>query len=132
MQNNATPQVKSVQFRALARPELVVVQVPINISDRVERPFRKPVTVKGLGEELYSELRNKEGNSVTLEIFDPSEIIRGVVESISYPVIQDVDKGSDTQYAVLTVRGTRQTILDDVTSIHVTGISAYGIMRYGA
>ena len=130
--NNATPQVKSVQFRALARPELVVVQVPINISDRVERPFRKPVTVKGLGEELYSELRNKEGNSVTLEIFDPSEIIRGVVESISYPVIQDVDKGSDTQYAVLTVRGTRQTILDDVTSIHVTGISAYGIMRYGA
>ena len=100
----------------------MVVQVPINISDRVERPFRKPVTVKGLGEELYSELRNKEGNSVTLEIFDPSEIIRGVVESISYPVIQDVDKGSDTQYAVLTVRGTRQTILDDVTSIHVTGI----------
>tara|TARA_B100001939_G_scaffold55223_1_gene44391 strand:+ start:3390 stop:5363 length:1974 start_codon:yes stop_codon:yes gene_type:complete len=130
--NNATPQVKSVQFRALARPELVVVQVPINISDRVERPFRKPVTVKGLGEELYSELRNKEGNSVTLEIFDPSEIIRGVVESISYPVIQDVDKGSDTQYAVLTVRGTRQTILDDVTSIHVTGIAPYGIMRFGA
>jgi hypothetical protein len=130
--NNASPQVKSVQFRALARPELVVVQVPINISDRVERPFRKPVTVKGLGEELYSELRNKEGNSVTLQIFDPSEIIRGVVESISYPVIQDVDKGSDTQYAVLTVRGTRQTILDDVTSIHVTGIAPYGIMRYGA
>ena len=33
-----TPKVKSVQFRALARPELVVAQVPINISDRVERP----------------------------------------------------------------------------------------------
>ena len=26
-----TPQVKSVQFRALARPELVVAQIPINI-----------------------------------------------------------------------------------------------------
>ena len=130
--NNETPKVKSVQFRALARPELVVAQIPINISDRVERPFRKPVTVKGLGQELYSELRNKEGSSVTLEIFDPSEIIRGVVESISYPVIQDVDKGSDTQYAVLTVRGTRQTILNDVTSIHVTGIAPYGIMRFGA
>ena len=28
-----TPKVKSVQFRALARPELVVARIPINISD---------------------------------------------------------------------------------------------------
>ena len=47
-----TPKVKSVQFRALARPELVVAQIPINISDRVERPGRKPIKVKGLGDEF--------------------------------------------------------------------------------
>ena len=63
-----TPQLKSVQFRALARPELVVAQIPINVSDRVERPGRKPIKVKGLGDALYNTLRDKEGDSVTLEI----------------------------------------------------------------
>ena len=130
--NNATPKVKSVQFRALARPELVVAQIPINISDRVERPGRKPVKVKGLGEELYATLRDKEGDSVTLELFNPAEIIRGVVERISYPVQSNTERGSVTQYAIITVRGTRQPVLEDVTTIHITGISAYGIMRFGA
>ena len=130
--NNATPKVKSVQFRALARPELVVAQIPINISDRVERPGRKPIKVKGLGEELYATLRDKEGDSVTLELFNPAEIIRGVVEQISYPVQSNTERGSVTQYAILTVRGTRQPVLEDVSSIHVAGISAFGIMRFGA
>jgi len=130
--NNATPKVKSVQFRALARPELVVAQVPINISDRVERPGRKPVKVKGLGEELYATLRDKEGDSVTLELFNPAEIIRGVVERISYPVQSNTERGSVTQYAIITVRGTRQPVLEDVSTIHIIGISAYGIMRFGA
>jgi hypothetical protein len=127
-----TPKVKSIQFRALARPELVVARIPINISDRVERPGRKPLTVKGLGDELYKTLRQKEGDSVTLEIFEPREIIRGVVEQISYPVISNENLGSDTTYAIITVRGTRQPTLTDVTSVHVPGIAAFGIMRYGA
>ena len=128
----STPKVKSVQFRALARPELVVAQIPINISDRVERPGRTPITVKGLGDALYSALRDKEGDSITLELFQPKEIIRGVVEQITYPVISNNNVGSDTTFAIITVRGTRQTTLTDVTSIHVPGIAAFGIMRYGA
>ena len=127
-----TPKVKSVQFRALARPELVVAQIPINISDRVERPGRKPIKVKGLGDSLYSALRNKEGDSVTLEIFDPNEIIRGVVERISYPINSNVERGSVTQYAIITVRGTRQPTITDVTSTHVFGINALGTMRFGS
>ena len=128
----ATPFVKSVQFRALARPELVVVQIPINISDRVERPGRKPLRVKGLGDALYSALRDKEGDSITLEIFEPKEIIKGVIEQITYPVQSNEVIGSDTQYAIITVRGTRQAALEDVTSINTVGIAAFGIMRYGA
>ena len=130
--NVDTPKVKSVQFRALARPELVVAQIPINISDRVERPGRKPIKVKGLGDELYAALRDKEGDSVTLEIFEPSEIIRGVIERISYPIQSNEVLGSDTTYAIITVRGTRQTVLEDVTSVNTLGISAFGIMRFGA
>ena len=128
----STPKVKSIQFRALARPELVVAQIPINISDRVERPGRKPIKVKGLGDALYNALRSKEGDSVTLELFQPSEIIKGVVEQISYPIQSNDVVGSDTQYAIITVRGTRQGTIEEVTSIHTPGIAAWGIMRYGA
>ena len=127
-----TPKVKSVQFRALARPELVVAQIPINVSDRVERPGRKPIKVKGLGDTLYNALRSKEGDSVTLELFDPAEIIKGVVERISYPINSDVERGSVTQYAIITVRGTRQPTVTDVTSTNVFGINALGIMRFGS
>jgi hypothetical protein len=128
----SSPKVKSVQFRALARPELVVAQIPINISDRVERPGRKPLKIKGLGDTLYKALRDKEGDSVTLEIFQPQEIIRGVIEQISYPIQSNDVVGSDTHYAIITVRGTRQATIEDVTSINTTGIAAYGIMRFGA
>ena len=127
-----TPKVKSVQFRALARPELVVAQIPINVSDRVERPNRKPIKVKGLGEAIYSELRTKEGASVTLEIFDPAEVIRGVVERISYPINSNVERGSVTQYAIITVRGTRQQTVTDVTSTEVFGIQQLGLLKFGA
>jgi hypothetical protein len=126
-----TPEVKSLQFRALARPELVVAQIPINISDRVERPGRTPVRVKELGDALYNELRLLEGDAVTLEIFDPAEVIRGVVESISYPVISNSERGSVTQIAILTVRGTRQTVIIPPSSIHVFGGAALGEIRFG-
>ena len=127
-----TPKVKSVQIRALARPELVVARIPINISDRVNRPNRKPIKVKELGDALYNALRDKEGDAVTLEIFDPNEIIRGVVESISYPVQSNTEVGSVVQYAILTVRGTRQNVVTDVTSAEVFGINALGFMKFGA
>ena len=126
-----TPKVKSIQVRALARPELVVMQVPINISDRVERPGRKPILVKGLGDTLYAELKNLEGDSVTFELFQPKETIKGVIEQISYPILSNNNLGSDTLYALLTIRGTRQPSTSEVSSTEVLGINTLGLMKFG-
>jgi len=127
----STPKFKSFQVRALARPELVVVQIPVNLSDRVERPFRKPIKVKNLGETIYQSLKDKEGNAITLELYDPAEIIRGVVEKISYPIQSNPNIGSVTQYAILTVRGTRQETFSQVTSGDILGVNGFAIMRFG-
>ena len=126
-----SPKFKAFRVRALARPELVVIQIPVNISDRVERPYRKPLLVKNLGETIYQSLKDKEGNAVTLEIYDPTEIVRGVVEKISYPIQANPEVGSVTQYAILTVRGTRQQTFSQVTSGDVPGVKGFSIMRYG-
>ena len=129
--NTATPKFKSFEVRALASPELVVVQIPVNISDRVERPYRKPLQVKNLGEIIYQSLKQKEGTSITLELYDPAEIIRGVVEKITYPIEDNPNIGSVTHYAILTVRGTRQQTFSQLTSGDVAGVKGFAIMRYG-
>ena len=126
-----SPKFKAFRVRALARPELVVVQIPVNISDRVERPYRKPIRVKNLGETIYQSLKDKEGNAVTLELYDPAEIVRGVVEKISYPIQSNPNVGSVTQYAILTVRGTRQSTFSQVTSGDIPGVKGFAIMRFG-
>jgi len=129
--SGVSPKLHSIQIRALARPELVVVQIPVNMSDRVERPFRKPIKIKNLGETIYQSIKQKEGTAVTLEIYDPSETIVGVVEKITYPIISNPNIGSVTQYAILTVRGTRQTTFSAVTSGDVLAVGLYGKMKFG-
>ena len=126
-----SPKFKAFRVRALARPELVVIQIPVNISDRVERPFRKPILVRNLGETIYQSLKDKEGDAVTLELYDPAEIVRGVVEKISYPIQNNANVGSVTQYAILTVRGTRQETFSQVTSGDIPGVKGFAIMRFG-
>ena len=68
---------------------------------------------------------------VTLEVYDPAELIRGVVENITYPIISNPNIGSVTQYAILTVRGTRQTTFSQVTTGDVFAVNKYGVMRFG-
>lgn len=125
-----TPVFRSVSARALPRPQLVVVDIPVNISDQLERPNRKRLRVRNLGEAVYQELKQKEGDSVTLQLFDPQETIRGVVESVAYPVINDANIGSVTQYCTVRIRGVRA---EDVVSqfTNTAGIGTLGVVRLG-
>ena len=128
--NTGTPVFRSVSARALPRPQLVVVDIPVNISDQVERPNRKRIKVRNLGEAIYEELKQKEGDSVTLELYSPQETIRGVVESVAYPVINDANIGSVTQYCTVRIRGVRA---EDIASLftNTAGIGTLGVVRLG-
>ena len=134
LQSNAdfsgSPAFNSVAIRALPRPQVVVVDLPINISDQVERPGRKRIKVKNLGEAIYQELKEFEGDSVTLEIYDPAETIRGVVESVAYPVINNASIGSVTQYCTVRVKGVRAVNVTTANS-NILGIGTIGVVRLG-
>jgi len=52
------------------------------------------------------------------------------VEQISYPVQSNPNIGSVTQYAILTVRGTRQGAFAPVTSANIFGVGKYAVMRF--
>ena len=125
-----SPEFRGISIRALPRPELVVVTVPINLSDQVERPRRKAFKVKNLGEVIYQTLKQKEGDSVTLTLYEPSEIIRGVVESVQYPISERSEMGSVTQFCLLRVRGVRA---EDAATIvtRLLGVGKLGIAGLG-
>ena len=125
-----SPEFRAVSVRALPRPELVVVTVPINLSDQIERPNRKAFRVKNLGEVIYQTLKNKEGDSVTLQLYEPSEIIRGVVESVQYPISERSEVGSVTQFCLLRVRGVRA---EDAATIvtRLLGVGQLGVAGLG-
>ena len=125
-----TPVFRSVSARALPRPQLIVVDIPVNISDQLERPNRKKLRIKNLGEAVYQQLKQKEGDSVTLELYKPAELIRGVVESVAYPVINDANIGSVTQYCTVRIRGVRA---EDLTSefTNIIGIGTLGVVGLG-
>ena len=127
---SASPAFNSVAIRALPRPQVIVVDLPVNISDQVERPGRKRIKVKNLGEAIYQELKEFEGDSVTLEIYDPSETIRGVVESVAYPVINNANIGSVTQYCTVRVKGVRAVNVTTADS-NILGIGTIGVVRLG-
>ena len=125
-----TPVFRSVSARALPRPQLVVIDIPVNISDQIERPNRKRIKVRNLGEAVYQKLKQKEGDSVTLELYEPAELIRGVVESVAYPVINHANIGSVTQYCTVRIRGVRA---EDITSefTNIIGIGTLGVVGLG-
>jgi len=125
-----SPEFRGISIRALPRPELVVVTVPINLSDQVERPRRKAFKVRNLGEVIYQTLKQKEGDSVTLTLYEPSEIIRGVVESVQYPISERSEMGSVTQFCLLRVRGVRA---EDAATIvtRLLGVGKLGVAGLG-
>jgi hypothetical protein len=63
-------------------------------------------------------------------LYEPSETIRGVVESVEYPIIEDGKLGSVTQYCMIRVRGVRAE--STTTSIsRLLGVGTLAVTNLG-
>ena len=127
-----SPEVYSYSYRAFPEPEDIIARIPINVSDRLERPGKRAKNIPGIGKKLFDAVKKLEGKSVTLTIFKPNEIIRGIVENVTLPVQEITKLGSTMVFCTIQVRGQRQAAgTGEVTSLGALGIGRLGIHRYG-
>lgn len=127
-----SPEVYSYSYRAFPEPEDIIARIPINVSDRLERPGKRAKNIPGIGKKLFDAVKKLEGKSVTLTVFKPNEIIRGIVENVTLPVQEITKLGSTMVFCTIQVRGQRQAAgTGEVTSLGALGIGRLGINRYG-
>ena len=124
-----TPEMLSFAVRGFQLVNDLVVDMPINISDQVERPFRKALRVNGQGELIYQALRNKEGQNVQLERFRPDTLLQGIIENVSSPVEEISPRGSVTTYCLVRFRGSK--VISTSSSGEGLAIGLLGVKRLG-
>ncbi len=130
--NTYSPYVYSYSLRAFPEPEDVIVKIPINVSDRIERPGKTAKNIPGIGKKIFDQIQRLEGKSITLEVFKPEETIRGIVENVTLPVSEISKQGSTMIFCFLTVRGQIQISgTTDVTSLGSLGVGTLGIYQFG-
>jgi len=124
-----SPEMLAFAIRGFQLVNDLVVDMPINISDQIERPFRKALRVNGQGDLVYQALRNKEGKNVQLEIFRPDTLLRGIIENVSSPIEEISPRGSVTMYCLVRFRGSK--VIQTSTSGVGLGIELLGVGRLG-
>jgi len=124
-----SPEMLAFAIRGFQLVNDLVVDMPINISDQIERPFRKALRVNGQGDLVYQALRNKEGKNVQLEIFRPDTLLRGIIENVSSPIEEISPRGSVTMYCLVRFRGSK--VVQTSTSGVGLGIELLGVGRLG-
>ena len=124
-----SPELLSFAIRGFQLVNDLVVDMPINISDQVERPNRKRLKINGQGDLVYQALRNKEGKNVQLEIFRPDTLLRGIIENVSSPIEEISPRGSVTMFCLVRFRGSK--VVQTSTSGVGLGIELLGVGRLG-
>lgn len=128
-----TPQVTRMALRGIPRHRDLVMTVPVNTSDWVSVPGRKPTRIPGLGNQVHQRMLQLVGANVEAFLLDPFIKFSGIIDAISEPVEYETPRGSVTQYCMVQFRGQRSAATityatgDDGTGLGLVGVSTVGI-----
>lgn len=103
----SSPQVRSFSSRSFEDLEDVTLELPVNVSDVVERPGKMPLHVPGRGSVLYEALRDREGQPAEVRLLRTGERIKGRVEQLSMAQPVVTPRGTSLLVAALVVRGVK-------------------------
>lgn len=107
----STPSLWSYSFRAMPAPERdQLLRIPINISDQIEAPGRRAITIKGRGDALREALMAYEGVNTLIEIWRPVRKIQGIIERFEEPITTIPKRGSTGLVMYMRVRGRKLSV----------------------
>ena len=81
------------------------MRIPINISDQIEAPGRRAVTIKGRGKALREALMEYEGVDTLIELWRPPRKLQGQIERFEDPIITMPTRGSVNAVMYARIRG---------------------------
>lgn len=101
----STPELVRFGLRAFTKQRDFIVDVPINVSDMIEVPFRYPYQLAGYGDHVHRYLMRSVGDDALLEVFDPPIVVQGVIDAVGEPTMFVSERGSAGRYCLVRVRG---------------------------
>jgi hypothetical protein len=102
-----------------------VLVVPVNVSDIISAPGRRPVRVPNYGKEIQQELHLLVGENVEFELLRMNSFYRGIINNVSEPITLYSDRGSPTVIMNVEFRGSV------ARTVAVTGSSGVGFGQIG-
>lgn len=122
-----TPRLLRYSLRGIPAVRDWQIQLPINISDLIEVPYRQPMLLPGWGQALFDELINMEGRHIELELFVPNVKFQGIVDAVRLPSEYLPDRGSPASYAIVELRGSKVSGSEQFTGSHSFGQTSFAL-----
>jgi len=126
-----TPNVNSFALRGLPAQRDWILELPVNVSDYIEVPHRRPLHIPGYGNIIHSAMLSKVGDSLEVEVLDPPMLFRGIVDNVIEPTEYVSDRGSVSVRCVLQLRGERLKVTAEATGDAGLGLGLLGVSTLG-
>lgn len=128
-----SPEVPRFAMRAIPKHRDWAVEIPINCSDYVEAPGRMPLRITGEGQRIQDRVFAQQGQSTVMQLLDPDLVLVGVVHNLGLPVDYRSERGSQSQYVVVSFLGSRLVTIEEVAAIGADGLGldTLGLVTWG-
>jgi hypothetical protein len=129
--DNTSPRVRSMSARSYPGKGDVIIQLPIDVSDQIERNGKRLLRINGWGQQVYGALRAREGAATLCRLFRTGDQVRGLIESVATPIPVITRRGAVTQVSIVTIRGRRVPEITRIASFDGWGGYAWGSAPWG-
>ena len=123
------PVLQAYSIRGLPPLSDEEITLRINVSDEISRPGKRPTFIEGYGDEIWREIRKRQGDPLTLELYDLGLKWKGTLTQVQTPVEKVGPRGSVTREMTALFRGNPVSTV--VVGDNVWGLNQWGLALWG-